>query len=417
MNRCVQTAMALLMWLAVTVAQGSTEPAPSLSASFLKKLGEAQTALQQKHQENSRAVLQALTEQVGNSPYENGIAWSMLGFLHYQNGDLKQSEQAYEKALQFDIPQPLAQDIRKTLGQVYASDNNCQRAVALFDQWLRYAQSDTEDVLVWSAQCRYQLSQFKQAAQQLQVAINSYQNSGRRPKESWLSLLQASLAQMDEARDRLDTIKMLLRWYPKAEYWLALASSFGQLDDMDDYLATLAVAERKSLLHTETQYLSLASVYYSQNVPYRAAYIIEEGLRQNIIRPTEKNLRFLASCYSVAQEFEKAIRPLQQAASKADTGESDALLGNALFQLARWREAADAFETALNKGGIQQRDTLWLLLGQTYLNLHQFDRARYAFQQVLPSESRAQQAEQWIKYTEYERKRYQELGLIKDSAT
>src|SRR5690606_18872706 len=104
-------------------------------------------------------------------------------------------------------------------------------------------------------------------------------------------------------------------------------------------------------------------------------------------------------------------------ASKADTGESDALLGNALFQLARWREAADAFETALNKGGIQQRDTLWLLLGQTYLNLHQFERARYAFQQVLPSESRSHQAEQWIKYTEYERTRYEELGLLKDTAS
>jgi len=407
----------LLLMLLLTGAQAGTESAPSLSATFFKKLGEAQTALQQKHQKNSRAILQALTEQVGNSPYENGVAWSMLGFLHYQSGDLKQSAQAYEKALQFEIPLALAQDIRKTLGQVYLSDGNCQRAVAVFDHWLRNAASDTDDVLVWSAQCRYQLSQFKQAAEQLQTVITAYQASGRRPKESWLALLQASLAQMDEARDRLDTIKMLLRWYPKAEYWLALASSFGQLDRMDDYLASLAVAERKSLLHTETQYLSLASVYYSQNVPYRAAHILEQGLRQNIIRANEKNLRFLASCYSAAQEFEKAITPLQQAASKADTGESDALLGNALFQLARWQEAADAFETALNKGGIQQRDTLWLLLGQTYLNLHQFERARYAFQQVLPSESRSHQAEQWIKYTEYERTRYEELGLLKDTAS
>lgn len=405
----------LLCLLLTALAHAQTEPPPSLSAVFLKKLTEAQTALEQKHRENSYSILQALTDQVGNTPYENGLAWSMLGYLHYQNADLKQSAQAYEKALQFDIPLSLAQDNRKILGQVYLSDGNCTRAVAVFEQWLTHAQSGTEDVRVWTAQCHYQLGRFQNAVQQLNAAIASAQTRQQRPKEAWLSLLQASLAQLDEARDRIDTLKMLLRWYPKTDYWLALASAFGQLDQMDNYLATLAVAERRELLSSETQYLSLANVYYSEKVPYRAAQILEEGLRKNLIRPSEKNLRFLASCYTVAQEFDKAIAPLQKAAAQAKDGESDALLGNALFQLARWKEAAEALETALNKGGGKQRDTLWLMLGQTYLNLHQFDRAIYAFQQVLPVESRSRQAQQWINYAEHERKRYTELGLIKES--
>lgn len=406
------------MWLLLaTVVQGQSEPAPSLSALFLKKLTEAQTALEQQHRDNSRKILQALTDQVGNSPYENGLAWSMLGYLHYQNGDLKQSAQAYEKALQFDIPVNLAQDNRRILGQVYLSAGDCQRAVTVFEQWLALARNDTEEVRVWTAQCHYQLGHYKNAVQQLNEAIASAQSHQQRPKEAWLSLLQASLAQLDEARDRIDTLKMLLRWYPKTDYWLALASAFGQLDQMDDYLATLAVAERRQLLSTETHYLSLANVYYTRKVPYRAARILEEGLRKNLVKPSEKNLRFLASCYTVAQEFDNAIAPLRQAAAQAKNGETDALLGNALYQLARWKEAAEALETALNKGGLKQRDTLWLMLGQTYLNLHQFDRAIYAFQQVLPMEARSHQAQQWINYAEHERKRYAELGLLKASGS
>ena len=109
-------------------APARAEAPPTLSALFLKKLNDAQDALAEKHQENSRAILKALTEQVSNTPYENGLAWNMLGYLHYQNGDLKLSAQAYEKALQFDIPDQLAQDTRKTLGQVYAADGNCARA-------------------------------------------------------------------------------------------------------------------------------------------------------------------------------------------------------------------------------------------------------------------------------------------------
>ncbi len=395
----------------------AAEETPSLSAYFLKKITEAQAALNNKQLENSHAILQGLIEQGRNSPYENGLAWHMLGYFHYQNGDLKRSAQAYEKALSFDIPPTLAQDTRKVLGQVYASDGNCSRAVTLFEQWLAQATTNTEDVHLWTAQCNYQLGQFKPAVTHINQAISTMLARNERPKESWLALLQASLAQLDEARSRIDTLKMLLRWYPNAEYWLALASAFGQLDQMNDYLATLAVAERKQLLNNETQYLTLASVYYTQQIPYQAAQILEEGLRKKLVRDNEKNLRFLASCYTIAQEFEKAIEPLQRAAAHANDGETDALLGNALFQLARWEAAANAMEVALNKGGLKQRDTLWLMLGQTYLNLHQFDRAIYAFQQVLPNESRSHQAEQWIKYADHERKRYEELGLLKESAS
>lgn len=409
----------LLLLLMMTGWPGATlaaaEAVPSVSAVFLKKLVEAQTALGQKQRENARTLLQSLTADADNSPYENGLAWSTLGYLHYQGGDLKQSARAYEKALSFDIPHSLAQDIRKTLGQIYLSDNNCSGAVKVFQQWLAARPAGSEDVHVWTAQCFYQLSRYRQAAQHIDAAIRAAQAQGQRPKESWLALQQASLAQLDDAKERIETLKMLLRWYPKTEYWLALAGTFSQLNQMDDYLASLAVAERRNLLGNEIQYLSLASVYYSNNVPYRAARILEEGLRKKIIRPNEKNLRFLATSYTLAQEFEKALKPLREAAALAKDGDTDALLGNALFQLARWQEAASALETALDKGEVKQRDTLWLMLGQTYLNLHQFDRALYAFQQVLPDENRGQQAQQWINYTEFERTRYEELGLIEES--
>ena len=402
----------LFCLLSATSASAANDSTASLSASFIESLNEAQQWIAKKHQEDASSILKKLTEQADNSPYESGLVWNMLGYLHYQNNNLKESEKAYEKALTFDIPDTLAQDTRKVLGQVYMSDGNYQRAVELFNQWLSRADSKTEDVHVWAAQCDYQLGRFKDAVNHLNRAISLYQNAGKRPKENWLALLQASLAQVNEVKDRIGTLKLLLTWYPKAEYWLALASAYGQLDKMDDYLAVLALAERKDLLQTETQYLSLAGVYYSKAVPYKAAQVLEEGMHKKIIEPTAKNLRFLATCYSQAQEFKKALTPLRKAAAEDQEGETSALLGNAYFQLARWQEAADAFQQAINKGHLRQLNTVWLLLGQSYINLHQFDRALYAFRQASLDEKHAKQAEQWIRYTRYERKRYEDLGLL-----
>src|SRR5690606_38813040 len=94
-------------------------------------------------------------------------------------------------------------------------------------------------------------------------------------------------------------------------------------------------------------------------------------------------------------------------------GETDALLGNAYFQLGRWQEAADALATAITKGELKQLNTVWLLLGQTWLNLHRFDQALHAFHQASLDETRGQRAEEWIKYAGYEQPRSPELGLTK----
>ena len=131
----------------------AADTAPSLSVSVYKKLNEANEWLQKKHAENSRAILQKLSEQTSNSPYENGLVWKMLGYLHYQNGDYKQSAQAFEKALQFDIPTVLAQDVRKLLGQVYLSNGQYEKAAQHLSQWLTLAtpeqQASAEDVRLW----------------------------------------------------------------------------------------------------------------------------------------------------------------------------------------------------------------------------------------------------------------------------
>lgn len=405
--------------LLATPLCAATEAAPSVSVSFYKKLGEAHDWLQKKHQENARAILQKLTEQANNSAYENGLVWKMLGYLHYQNGDYKQSAQAFEKALQFDIPAVLAQDVRKLLGQVYLADGQYEKAAQHLNRWLTQATAEQQasawDVRLALAQCYYQLKQYQKVVTHLSAVIRQYESEGRQPKEEWLSLLQASLAQTDAVQERIETIKRLLTWYPKAEYWMALAGAYGQMDKMQDYLATLSVARRKDLLRSESQYVSLASVFYSHDVPMSAAAVMEEGLRRNIISANAKNLRFLAACYTQAQEFEKALVPLQQAAGKSEGGEIDAMLGNAYFQLARWPDAANALEAAIQKGELMQLATVWLLLGQAYLNQQQYERAVYAFRQASQDESRARQAKQWMQYAEYEKDRHAQLGLIKSA--
>ena len=404
-------AIILLLGLGSISATLSADVTPRLSAYLYKKLIESQKLLDDKKFEKSLEILTALAEKHQYSPYEKAMILHTLGYAYYERGDLENSVKALEKVLEFEIPKSLNLSNRKLLAQIYMQQANYQKAVIHFKYWLDHSDEQSEDMLILAAQTYYQIQRYQTAVDYCQQAITRYKEQGKRPKESWLTLLQSSLANLDKASDRISTLKLLLTWYPKKDYWLALAGAYAQLEKMDNYLAVLSLAQRKDLLTSEAQYLSLASTYFSQGVPLKSAQVIEQGMARNLIRPTEKNLRFLASSYSMAKEYEKALAPLSQAAKKAETGEIYILLGNAQFQLARWQQAADAFEMGIEQGSLKQPATSWMFLGQSYINLKQFDQAIAAFQQAAQDEDKAKHAQQWLDYIRYEKDRYQTLGL------
>ena len=137
-------------------------------------------------------------------------------------------------------------------------------------------------------------------------------------------------------------------------------------------------------------------------------------MARGLVAPKERNLRFLAGAYTLAREYQQALAPLRQAAALTSSGEVDVLLGNALFQLARWEEASTALARALEKGQgdgkpLARAFNVWLMLGQSLLNLKQYEAAIAAFQQAASDEERGEQAQQWLQYVRYEQERQREL--------
>lgn len=404
----------MMLVLSLGLVNIARADSPSLTARVYKVIVESQSALQKKKTDSAQKMLEDSLNSRSNSPYDNAMIWHMLGYVYYEQGKLGKSVDALEKVFEFDIPVSLSNSNHKMLGQVYMARNHYSDALPHLRRWLENESDNKEDVQALIAHCHYELKQFKSAATNLQSAIDSYIAQNKKPKESWLNLLQASLAQMDDMQHRIKTIKMLLAWFPKKEYWLALASAYAQLEKMDKYLAILALSERKDLLGTESQFVSLASVYFAEGAPQKATQILEEGMKKGVVRRNIRNLRFLASAYTMAREYEKALQPLGEAAEQSEDGELDIMLGNALYQLARWEESSQALVKGLNKGEVKQTTTAWLMLGQCLINLKQYDKAITAFEQAALDEERSTQAQQWIKYARYEKERQEKLVLEAD---
>ena len=414
MTMCLRVLLPLLLLLSLGLGNIAHAGNPSLTARVYKVIVDSQSALQKKNADTAQKMLEDALNNQSNSPYDNAMIWHMLGYVYYEQGKLSKSVDALQKVFEFDVPESLSNSNHKMLGQVYMARNHYSDALPHLRRWLENESENKEEVQALMAHCHYELKQFKSAATHLQSAIDSYIAQNKKPKEAWLNLLQASLAQMDDMQHRIKTIKMLLAWFPKKEYWLALASAYAQLEKMDKYLAILALSERKDLLGTESQFVSLASVYFAEGAPQKATQVLEEGMKKGVVQRNIRNLRFLASAYTMAREYEKALTPLQEAAEKSVDGELDIMLGNALYQLARWQESSQALVKGLNKGDVKQATTAWLMLGQCLINLKQYDEAITAFEQAALDEQRSTQAQQWIKYARYEKERQEKLMLEAD---
>ncbi|HUF71987.1 MAG TPA: hypothetical protein VMR74_03705, partial [Gammaproteobacteria bacterium] len=81
-------------------------------------------------------------------------------------------------------------------------------------------------------------------------------------------------------------------------------------------------------------------------------------------------------------------------------GEIDRLLAQSYQRLGRWEECAEASRSALDRGGLDRTDYVYMQLGNCLLNLKEYQAARTAFQQAAADERLAADARRWIAYVD-----------------
>ena len=120
----------------------------------------------------------------------------------------------------------------------------------------------------------------------------------------------------------------------------------------------------------------LADLYQLQEMPYRAALLMESALADGKV---EKNLRSyegLANNWIAAREFEKAVPLLGLAAELSDNGALFQRMGEVNIQIEEWEACIDSFDNALDKGELRDTGYVQLMLGVCYYNLERFNEAR-----------------------------------------
>ena len=260
------------------------------------------------------------------------------------------------------------------------------------------------------AQGYYQLKDYDKALTNINIAIDDFESKGRIPKEQWYNLARFLYAEKNMTAEATATLRELITYYPKKQYWVQLSFMYSESNQENLQLGAMETAYVQEMLEKDGEYRNMASLFLNAEVPYKASKVLKKGFEEEIVEDSSKNWELYAGALRQAQEIQDAIPAMEKAASKSDSGDLYARLGNIYLDADQNKKAIEAINKGLNRGGVKRPDNARLVLGMAYFNTKQYEKARDAFRAAARDERSKKYATQWMAYMNSELERQRKLA-------
>lgn len=368
--------------------------------------------------ENWAGALEMLKDVEANtktckSDYEQTQVWKFQAYVYYSLDDYNSAIRSYKRVVDgVGTPPELKLDTRYTLAQLYTVQEDYRNAALQLEAWMSESAIIGADARMLLAQIYYQLERKKESLEMVEAAISDVEAKGILPKEGWWGLQRVLYYEKNNYPKVTTILEKLVKHYPKWTYWRQLGGMYGEREREMDRLVATEVVYLNGELNKESQVMSMAYMYLGAEVPYRAANIIEQGMIDGIIKDSAKNLEVLGTAWYQSKDLDNAVKALERASKKSDTGNLQARLAGIYLDLGRDSEAYRAASRAAKKGGVKRPESNYLVMGNALINLNCYKDAIKAFKKSLKAakdEKNKRYPKQWIRYADTEGTRLQRL--------
>lgn len=427
---CVSVLMVGLMTFSLFIETASaqrTNRVQTIKQKEYDKLLKAQELIGDKRHSEAKAILDGMRGQPDLNNYTRAQISNFTGYYYYDLGNYKAALTEYLKVIKdpTGIPEGVYNQTFYVIAQLYFQLENYRTALKYAQKWFDVTPEPPADAYILIAQAHFALKSYNKALPLLKKGIKMYTDEGRKPKENWLVLLRAIYYEKNDNKNMFPVVQQLVELYPRRQYLLALAGLYSEFGRQDKMMSVLEAAYEMGLLKGKgKQMANLASLYMLQEVPYKAAKVLDKEMRAGEVEKIEKNYRLLAQSYMLSKEYEKAIAPMNQAAKISGDPNRYNELGQSYIALDRWKEAEKALRMALDKSAkvakaakdtknkkdqLKDKDQVQLSLGLVLVEQKAYDEAAKLFELVLSDDPESEAASRWLDYVKAEKSRIEQL--------
>lgn len=367
-----------------------------------KILIEARELLSNERYDESEAVLGKLRLK-SLKPYELALTHRIYAYIAYGREDGEKALEHMQAAL--DVPEGLPQedraDVLFQVAQLHGARQRWKEVIASLESWFQTIEKPNSLGYYLLAMAHYQLEDYDKALPPAQKAVEIAET----PQQSWLQLLLAIHLTKKQYAEATPVLLELITRYPNSgkNYWLQLSSLYGVQEKSDRALVALELAYRRGLLTEDRDLRRLAQLLLYNEIPIRAAQIIEKGVEEKRIKEDAEIYEMLSNSFILAREVRRAEPPLARAAELSANGKLYVRLAQVRLLQENWNDAATALRQALAKGGLEDtQGSVQLLLGITYYNKNELQEARNWFARAQQFGATKQQAQTWLEHIDRE---------------
>lgn len=394
-----------------------TRRTEAMSERVHRRFSRAQEALELEDYATAEALLQEITELRGLTPYERAQTNNFYGFIHIEKEDYPSAIRSFLAVIQTgdpgEIPEGLYYQTIRTLSQLYMQVENYREAIVFARRWIESQASPVPKDYMLLAMAYFQMEDWRNALENVQIAIERATQTGMEVEENWWRYLLAAHWELEEFPEALEVSKTLLTNWPKKQYWMQLQGLYSIVEDEANQFAAFWSCYDQGLLDRSNELVTMAQLFMLAEVPYKAAVVLQEGLDSGEIEATAVNFRYLAQAWQLAREDRKALDPLRKAAESEedveDKGELYMRLAETYNALSDYEDCAFAAREALRAGELKSEGRAYMLLGQCLFEQEQFDDAGDAFTRAARDSDTRRTATQWQNYLRREVKRRSDL--------
>jgi len=350
--------------------------------------------------------LQKMIPRAG-SDYEKAVLAQALAQVEWARSNFDAALVNFEKAVEFDALPDLAHfSLMYQIAQLYYLNDRYDEALDKLALWM--CKVPKEKIIPPAYVLKASLYAQKEDWKNVIPAIEQAISMSDEPKESWYQLKLSAHFELEQFPKVAQTLEILIQnWPDKKTYWIQLSQIYYKLKMDDEALSVLALAYRRDMLDKQADILYLSNLYSNNEVPFKAAEVLQSGLESGIVESSKRHWTMVADAWYAAEEMDKALVAYERAGQASADGEIDLRRAYILVDMERWSEAAVAVQSALEKGGFSDRKLgdAYVLQGMSEFNLGNYEKASTAWGRATRYPGAQKAAEQWMNHMREERAR------------
>ncbi|MBN7820895.1 hypothetical protein [Bowmanella yangjiangensis] len=285
--------------------------------------------------------------------------------------------------------------ILKLVADLNLQEQKYSDALVWYQKYIDFTCKQDPDVYVRMANANYELKQWDKVVGPADKAIALYEKPNKNPYVLKLS----AFFERKMWPQTIEVAEELVRQFPDtAQWWSQLGMFYAQVEDFKKSLAMLEVAYNNGFLTKESEIRVLSQLYATNDIPYKAATIMEKHLKDGLLKSDEKNFASLANAFHSAKEIKKAAYYYGKAAALSNDVDHYRRQGSLLAAAEDYKNAIPAFDKALELAKGKDEGKLHIELMTSYFYLNDFKQAYKHVKLAMNDSATARTAKSWEAY-------------------